>query len=329
MKKKTGLKKVFYWLFIVLLILLSSCDSKNPQDLHKMVVQFGWLPDTHHAGFWIALDKGYYEEEGLEVKLLPGGLDSSPLKAVVSGYVDIGQAGGLEQLIIAIDEGLPVRAIASFHRDTPHALISLNKNPILKPSDFTEKTIAVAFGDAAEILLNTYIKKTGIEGDKVKFVPFRFDLTPLIDGRVDAITGFSTDQPATLYNKGLTPVVLRYSDVGIRSYGYTFFCSQSTLAKDSKHVDAFLRASRRGWSEAFEHPDEAVTIMIKYFSNLQLEIENKKFKLIRELMCDNKGKLAEWELKDEIVNQVIQMLSQENMLKSSIKPSDIIADKAP
>lgn len=330
MKTYVGLNKMLGCLIIAFLLLFSSCDSKkDQQNLHKIVVQFGWLPDTHHAGFWIALDKGYYKEEGLDVELLLGGLDSSPLKAVVSGAVDIGQAGGLEQLITAIDEGLPIRAIASFHRDTPQALISLEQNPILTPSDFAGKTIAVAFGDAAEILLKTYMKKTGIENDKVKCVPFRFDLTPLINGRVDAITGFSTDQPATLYNKGLSPVVLRYSDVGIRSYGYTFFCSQSTLAKKSKYVNAFLRASRRGWSYAFDHPEEAVAIMIKYFSNLRPEIEKKKFDLVRELMCDKDGNLAEWKLENEVVNQVIQMLLQNSIIKSSLSANEIIANKAP
>ena len=266
-------------------------------------------------------------EEGLDVQLLPGGLDSSPLKAVVSNVADIGQAGGLEQLITAISEGLPVYAIAAFHRETPQALISLSRNPIRKPSDFAGKTIAVAFGDAAEILLKTYMIKTNIDQNEVKLVPFRFDLTPLIDGRIDAITGFSTDQPATLFDKGLSPVVLRYSDAGIRSYGYTFFCSKSTLAAKSEHIAAFLRASRRGWIYAFNHPEEAIAVMVKYFPNLKPEIEKKKFAFVRDLMCDKNGDLAEWTLKREVVSQVIQMLSQYGTVKVSPPVDTVIDDR--
>src|SRR5438045_8601959 len=104
---------------IVIGVTVTSCGHKRAPNGEALRVQFGWLPDTHHVGFWLAAEKGYYRDEGLEVELRAGGLDSSPLTSVVSGAAEIGQVGGMEQLVTARAEGLPVRAVASFHRTTP------------------------------------------------------------------------------------------------------------------------------------------------------------------------------------------------------------------
>lgn len=179
----------------------------------------------------------------------------------------IGQVGGVEQVCTAVAEGLPIKAIASIHRETPHALISLSTNPILKPSDFKGKTIAVAYGDTAEVLLKSYMAQAGVSESSVKLVPFKFDLTPLLSGQVDAITGFSTGQPVSIENFGKTPVILKYSSMGISSYGYTLVASDTVLAKKSAAVERFLQASREGWEYAFLHPEEAITLFKKRFGN--------------------------------------------------------------
>lgn len=316
-------------LTLVLVGLATSCrkDSGvgNVKNLKAVRVQFGWLPDSHHAGFWIAKDKGYYEAEGLSVELTPGGLDSSPLKSVVSGAADIGQAGGIEQLVSARAEGLPVRAIAAFHRVSPQALISLDRSPVRAASDLRGKRVAVAYGDAAELLFREFISRNGIPDDAMTLVPFRFDLTPLMDDKVDVVTGFSTDQPATLKAKGFAPVVLRYSDVGIRSYGYTFFCAEDYVAQHPDICDRFIRASRRGWEYAFAHKDEAIALMKKHFPTLDASVEGTKFEDVRALMCDGDGHLSQWDMNTAMISDAISRLRQYGGLKKDILQDSITA----
>ncbi|UCC96030.1 MAG: ABC transporter substrate-binding protein, partial [Candidatus Omnitrophota bacterium] len=247
MKKKILGLGAICLVIIVFFLLKWAMNTDEKPVLQPVTLRFGWIPDAHQAGFWVALDKGFYQEKGLDVMLLPGGLDSNPIREVLTEAADIGQAGGIEQVISAVSEGLPIKAIAAIHRDTPHALISLNRNPIGSEDQLTNKTIAVAHGDAAEVLLNAFVRKSGIDESKIKFVPFRFDLTPLMGGRVDAVTGFSTDQPATLESKGFHPIVLRYSSLGVSSYGYTLFCKDKTIQNKRDTVDSFVRASREGW----------------------------------------------------------------------------------
>src|SRR5260221_11798786 len=119
---------------ILSLVLIGSVATlliryRNATDVSRQIVrvQFGWVPDAHHAGFWVAMEKGFYKDEGLAVELRPGGIGSSPISAVVSGAAEVGQISGVEQLISARAEGLPVRAIGAFHRTSPHALISTDR----------------------------------------------------------------------------------------------------------------------------------------------------------------------------------------------------------
>src|SRR5206468_86672 len=108
-------------------ILGTACNRDQPKSTEpeKITLQLHWIPDPHQAGFWVALDKGYYSDAGIDATVLPGGMDSNPIKAAVSGNADLAQVGGVEQAVTAVSEGLPVKAIAAIQRETPHALISL------------------------------------------------------------------------------------------------------------------------------------------------------------------------------------------------------------
>jgi NitT/TauT family transport system substrate-binding protein len=315
-------------LLCVLTALLSvvSCGKKQTPgtNLRSVTVQWGWIPDGHHAGFYVALEKGYYRARDLDVTFLPGGLDSNPIKTVVSKSADIGQAGGLEQIISARAQGLPILAFAAIHRDTPHALISLERNPIRSAADLPGKRIAVAYGDAAELLFKAYLAHAGVDPKTITMEPFRFDLTPLINGRVDAITGFKTDQPVTLKEQGLNPVVLSYSSLGVRSYGYTFFTTEDFRAQHPDTVDAFYAASREGFEYAFAHPDEAIAITKKALrSSFNDNSEKTKLQLESSLMLDNDGKLADWSLDSEMVQRVAGYLRDQGQLKEPLDTDSV------
>lgn len=308
-------------------LILTGCgktDAPQSSVLEKLTLQLHWIPDSHQLGFWTALDKGLYKNNGLDVTVRSGGLDANPIKDALSGAADIGQVGGVEQVCIAVSEGLPVKAIASIHRETPHALISLSSKPIQGPSDFKGKTIAVAYGDTAEVLLKSYMTKEGVSESSVKLVPFKFDLTPLLSGQVDAITGFSTGQPAIIEKLGKTPVVLAYSTAGVSSYGYTLVASEKTLEKRGAAIDKFLKSSREGWEYAFSHPDEAISLFKKRFGDsVDEKLSRRELELIKPLMLSQSGKLSTWKLEDERVSGVLKFLHNQGQLKKDIAAASI------
>lgn len=318
-----------FFLAIALAALATGCDKAQVPDASetartKLTFQMHWIPDVHQLGFWTAVDKGIYRSYGLDVTVQAGGLDANPIKDVLSGAADIGQVGGVEQVAVAVAEGLPVTAVAAIHRESPHALISLLSNPIRGPSDLTGKTIAVAYGDTAEVLLKTYMRKAGIDQSSVTLVPFKYDLTGLLAGQVDAITGFSTAQPATIEKLGQTPVVLSYAAAGVSSYGYTLLTSNATLEAKPEAIAAFLKASREGWEYAFSHPEEAITLMKDRFGDaIDGQLAARELELIRPLMLNEAGQLASWKIQSDRLIAVLEYLRAADQLRDDVTLADI------
>ena len=318
----------------LLSILLSSVSCGRRQEkapeLRRITVQWGWIPDGHHAGFYVAREKGFYNARGLEAVFLPGGsAGSNPINSVMAKSADIGQAGGVEQVIGARARGRPVLAFAAIHRDTPHALISLASNPVRSAKDLPGKRVAVAFGDAAELLFKAYLAKAGVDPRTIGMEPFQFDLASLTNGRVDAITGFKTDQPVTLQEQGLGSIVLSYSSLGVTSYGYTLFTTEEFRARHPDIVEAFYAASREGFDYAFTHPDEAIAIMRKALgANFNESSEKAKLLLASTLMLDSSGQLADWSLEAEMVERAEGYLKDHGQLKEPVAPESVFKNIA-
>lgn len=318
-------KTIFISVISALFLFMVGCSER--QASNKLTLKLHWIPDAHQLGFWVALDKGFYKQHGLKMTIYPGGMDANPIRDVINGSADIGQVGGVEQVVYAVNEGLPIKAIAAIHRRTPHALISLKSNPIRKASDLEGKTIAVAYGDTAEILLNAYIDAGGISKESVKMVPFRYDLTPLLLGEVDAVTGFSTGQPITIKEMGKEPVVLSYEDAGITSYGYTLVASTKILETKRSELKAFLAATREGWEYAFSHPDEAAELFKAHFNDtVDVERTKAELRLIRSLMLDEGGSLAKWSLDRNVVESVRDRLAKYSKVKKTISIDSVYSN---
>ncbi len=305
------------FIFVLISFVLYSCNnnpnvSEKIKDNHKIKTckfQLGWIPDAHQTGFWVAKAKGFYKELGLNIIIIPGGMDASPSRSVATGVADFGQISGVEQLLTAREEQLPLELIAAIHRKSPHAIISL-ASKIKTPANLKGKRIAVAFGDAAEIHFKNLIKKYNISETSVDLVPFRFSLQPLIDKQVDGVTGFSTDQPFILQSQGLNPAILAYKDFGINRYGYCLIVNEK-FDISNEIVTKFIEGSRKGWEFAFNNMKEAIEIMRQASNSTSLDqqIEMNKLNAIKSLMLDSNGRLLSWTIDPEMIR-----LSQQDML---------------
>ena len=295
----------------------------RPQ-MSRLVVQFGWLVDAHHLGFLLAKEKGYFADSGLDVTLLPGVLDDSPVRALSTGAAEICQLSGAEQLLSAAQEGLPIVAIAAVHRHSPHALISLSSNPIPDVDGLRGKTVGVAYGDTAELLFRELMRQHRIREDEVKVVPFRFDLSPLRQGLMDGVTGFSTDQPFTLRAAGLDPVVLSYSDLGVDEYGYMLATSKAYADQHGAQLRAFISGSRRGWQEVFADPDRALDVLRSTVEGAHPAVEREKITALRRLMLNPDGQLADWTMDQNVVRKTAERMVAFGELKPRPSISSIV-----
>ena len=134
--KKSNKKGLIIALVIVCVIVIAvvACMPKKDNKLEKTSLRLKWVSQAQFAGYYSALQEGYYEDEGLSVKIDPAGPNISPIQSVVSGVNEFGIAGA-EQIISAIDNGSPIVAIAVMYRETPEALVSKKSLNITSPKD--------------------------------------------------------------------------------------------------------------------------------------------------------------------------------------------------
>lgn len=233
--------------------------------LQPVEMQLGWIGGGNQLGEVVAQGKGYFADEGLELKIVPGGPNNDGIAGVASGRSAVGQVSSSPSLMLAVSQDLPVKCFAVSAQKHPYAFFSLPRAPVRTPADLRGKKVGMQA--TGVILLRALLKKNGIDQKEVQIVTIGSDMTPVMTGQVDVVTGWLTNTTAI---KVLGPdhVTLRLWDTGVHLYANPYYTTPDTLAKQPDQLAKFLRASARGWAYARDHRDEAVTLLVKAFPNL-------------------------------------------------------------
>ncbi len=236
--------------------------AASPQ---AMEMQLGWIGGGNQLGEVVAQQLGFYAEEGLDLKIVPGGPNNDGIAGVASGRSAVGQVSSSPSLMLAASQGLPVRCFAVSAQKHPYAFFSLAKNPVRTPDDFRGKKVGIQATGA--ILLRALLKKNGIDPKDVTVVTIGSDMLPIMTGQVDVVTGWLTNTTA-LKVLGPDRVTLRLWDTGVHLYANPYYATPDTVAKRGDLLAGFLRASAKGWAYAHANRDRAVDLLVKAFPNL-------------------------------------------------------------
>jgi len=210
-------------------------------------MQAAWINDAEFAGYFLAMDKGYYTAEGLNLTYLPGGPDVIPEGTIVAGRADLALTTPDTTIKAIVEQGAKFKIIGAQYQKNPIGIVSLAKNPILTPADMVGKTIAVP--PVNTISVEALLAMNGIDRASVDIVPYAYDPTPLIKGEIDASLDFTTNVPYTIKTMGEEAVSFLLYDFGYTIYNDTVVVTEETLATKRKELVAWLRASRKGWDE--------------------------------------------------------------------------------
>ena len=215
-------------------------------------MQASWINDAEFTGYFVAMDKGYYKDEGLELDYLPGGPDVIPEGSIIAGKADLALTTPDTTIKAIVDQGAPFKIIGAQYQKNPLGVVSLASNPIKTPKDLVGKTLAVP--PVNVISVNAMLKLNDIDPADVKIVPYAYDPTPLISGEIDASVDFTTNVPYTIKLKGADAVSFLLYDFGYTVFNDTVVVTEDTLSKKRKELVAWLRASRHGWAENLKDP---------------------------------------------------------------------------
>lgn len=214
-----------------------------------MTMQAAWINDAEFAGYFLAMDQGYYADEGLELTYLSGGPDVIPESTIIAARADLALTTPDTTIKVIVDQGAPFKIIGAQYQKNPIGIVSLASSPINSPADLVGKTLAVP--PVNVISVEAMLKLNNIDRDSVNIVPYAYDPTPLIQGEIDASLDFTTNVPYSISQQGVEATSFLLYDFGFTIYNDTVVVTEETLASKRGELVAWLRASRKGWEENF------------------------------------------------------------------------------
>ncbi|HWQ92700.1 MAG TPA: ABC transporter substrate-binding protein [Clostridia bacterium] len=219
-----------------------------------------WRHQFQFAGYYAAQAKGFYRQEGLEVRILEGDEAHPSIKEVLGGGAEFGVSDA--DLVEAYLQGRPVVVLAAVFQHSPYVLITRADRGIRTLSDLRGRKVMMG-EEQGVVQIKAMFLKEGMSLDAIEIVPHTMDESDLVAGRVDAISAYSTVEPFRLRAMGVEPYMIRAVDYGVDFYGDTLFTTQEQIEREGERVAAFRRASLRGWEYAMAHPEEIIDEILK------------------------------------------------------------------
>jgi diguanylate cyclase (GGDEF)-like protein len=227
-------------------------------------------PQRHQfqfAGFYTALEKGYYREAGFAVTIIPGTPGTDPVETVLKGGADFGVASS--ELVLRYAKGDPVVVLAAIFQHSPLTLFVRRDAGVNTVRDLAGRKVALA---SWETEIFAYLQRERVPVEQLQLVQHDYSVDTLVQGRVDALAGYETDESYYLQQSGERYRQFTPRASGVDFYGDTLFTTRAMVAKHPEWVEAFRAASLRGWKYALAHQEEiSALIHAKYAPDLPVE----------------------------------------------------------
>jgi len=328
LRKQYGIRFIVGWLLVLCLGCGDSeqeVSKKEAKLLTPVSIQLQWVTQAQFAGYYVALEKGWYEQEGLDVTIYPGGPDIVAVDLVTSHARDFGTTL-LADLVVSIGQGKKAVSIAQVQQDNGIRLLSKKNSNILTPKDFVGKKVGVWLG-GWEVQFNALLAQQQIKPESVERVSQGFSMRPLLDGRLDVASAMIYNEYYMVLAAGLKPDELRiidYADYGLDFPGDVFFTSLLIQKENPDLCLKMVRASFRGWKYAIANIDEAIEIVLKHdTTGVIVKDHQKKMMAQISMLIKGSGQSKMGTLKSQSFLKMIHFLKKYKMLKTSITENDV------
>ncbi len=240
------------------------------QAADEVTLQLKWVTQAQFAGYYVALDKGFYEEEDLDVTIKPGGPDIAPTQVLAGGGADV-TVEWMPAALAAREKGLGMVNIAQPFKSSGMMLTCRKDAGVTSTDDFAGKTLGVwFFGNEFPFL--SWMSKLDIPTDGsdsgVTVLKQGFNVDPLLQGQAACVSTMTYNEYWQVIDAGLSPddlTVFKYEEQGVATLEDGLYALEENLADpgfEDKMV-RFVRASMKGWKYAEENPDEAAEIVLE------------------------------------------------------------------
>jgi len=235
-----------------------SAEQADAQTPTKVKIRLDWKGGAQHAPFYLGKQRGYYKDEGLDLDVISGSGSSDTIKQVGSKAVEFGLVDALV-LVQGAQQRVPAKSIAAYYQRTPIVLISPQAKPVTNPRQLLDGVkLGSKKGSATFQGLVALLAANNMQIEQIKLVDIGFGVQPLLVKQVDAIMGFSMNEPIEAESGGMAVSLMPISDYGVNTYGLTVVSNPDFMQQKPDVVKAFMKATLRSVAETVKDPAGAV-----------------------------------------------------------------------
>ena len=327
-RRSTG----FMAILVSSLVLLSACGEKESEqsdgqaDLSKVTFNMGWLPQGSMAGVIVAIDKGFYEQVGLDVEAVRGFGGIRTVNEIDQGMFEFGYGDPLA-VILNRGRGGKTKMVGAINDRWPAALCFVSsRHEITSPSDLAGLTIGGGQASPMQVIVPEWLELNGVPRDTVNLMQLNPSIVvnSLIEGQIDAGECWKGNSLAIFQKRaadeGLTIEAIEYSAFGLDIYGNGIVTSDAMIADNPEIVENFLAATYRGYAWVEANRDAATTIVVENHPVLDAVITRQQIDELADLMTgeDSVGWMSE-----QRISQTLAFLSLAYDVEDSITVDDI------
>lgn len=322
------MKKIFAWTLVLCMTLSAFGALAETKELKELDVVLDWYPNALHAFMYVAIDKGYYEEEGLKVNIRFPSNANDAISLVAAGRADVGLYYQQDVIQARANQDVPVKSIGAVVQAPLNIVLSLAEKNIASPEDLVGKTIGYAGTELSEALVRSIMQYVGADSSDVTMIDVGFDLmSSMTTGNVDATIGCLVNHEVPqMQEEGFDVQWFDLDDYGVPTYYEgVFLANDDAIANDSETLSAFLRASAKGFADMKADPEAALAILLANQNEenfpLSETVERKSMATLLPLMENENAKFLSQT--DECWQENIDWMLAQGLIDHAVTPDDV------
>ena len=305
-------------------------NENTAGELQDFDIVLDWYPNAVRSFIYVAMEKGYYEDEGLNVNVQFPSNTNDAISLTAAGQADAGLYYQTNTVSTAANQNIPIKVIGTVVQHPLNIVMSMGERGIKGAKDLKGKIVGYPGTPGNEVFIKAMMEHNGLKYEDVTMQDVGFDLnTALITGNVDAVIGAYINQEyPTLIQEGYDVTYFDITDEGIPDYEeLVLVTGEKQIEEESDKLEAFIRASKKGFEDMKKDPQAALDTLLKYQDEgnypLNPEIEKASMEILLPLMeSDEQAFLT---VNEQSWTDTIDWLDEQGLLENEISASDILA----
>lgn len=266
------------WITVFFLLMISgilhAAEQKKYGDLEPITMQIRWHHQFQFAGYYAALEKGFYRDVGLDVRIVAGSPERNPVSEVLAGRAQYGEANS--ELLYHYLQGEPLVSLAAIFQHSPSVLLTLDSSNIHTPQDMIGRKVMMV-GGSEDVDFLAMLANEGVSIEQLNIQQSSYNIQDLIDGKTELFNAYLTNEPFYLKERGYQGFAIKPARYGIDFYSDILFTTQSEIDAHPQRVKRFREATIEGWRYAMSHREEIIELLLNKYetkkSRSHLEFE--------------------------------------------------------